>query len=753
MTPSHRSSFELFTISFLILFLELACIRWFGSMVVFLTFFTNVVLLATFLGMSVGCMAASHPRNLMQSVIPMLLLAMVLAGAVLWGHQHWGKIMIDIGGQGSPQQVYFGTEYSARDISTFVVPIEAVAAVFFALIAMVFVGLGQVMGRAFNRVPHRVAAYTVNIVGSLTGIVAFALASVFRTPPLVWFTVALAICLLVVKRRTLVQVGASLATLFVVAVTSFNAHGSVLWSPYYKILYYPLARHLYTNNISHQGMVDVRGGATGYELPYLLNRDSGSRPFQDVLIIGAGTGNDAQAALVFGAGHVDAVEIDPTIYEIGRADHPARPYRDPRVRIRIDDGRSFVRKTDQQYDLVVYALVDSLMLHSGYSSLRLESFLFTEQAFRDIKARLKPGGVFAMSNYYRQGWVVGRLVRMVENVFGAPPVVISVPYTPTIGLRDPQTNRFTVLLAGNVAAIRARFDAQQHFWVHNDPAVNQSLNGFGPRPPARPGATAVGWHPIGVATVDTAGIGRIPTDDWPFLYLRDPVIPTVNIRGIMVIGLLALAILFAYAPGRRVRPNWRMFFLGAGFMLLETKSVVHMALLFGSTWMVNSVVFFAILIMLLGSNLFVLTAKPRTLWPYYALLAATLVVNVLVPMSTFLALPGLQKVVASCAVVLVPIFFAGIIFGAAFRDSHHPDVDFGSNIAGAVLGGLSEYFSLMVGFNHLLVIAVAFYLLSAVCGRPLARHRVAGGDLLGPVGSSPSRHGIALLGGGSRRWR
>ena len=52
-----------------------------------------------------------------------------------------------------------------------------------------------------------------------------------------------------------------------------------------------------------------------------------------------------------------------------------------------------------------------------------------------------------------------------------------------------------------------------------------------------------------------------------------------------------------------------MFFLGAGFMLVETKAVVHMALLFGSTWMVNSVVFFAVLVMILLANLFVLQGQ------------------------------------------------------------------------------------------------------------------------------------------------
>ena len=62
-------------------------------------------------------------------------------------------------------------------------------------------------------------------------------------------------------------------------------------------------------------------------------------------------------------------------------------------------------------------------------------------------------------------------------------------------------------------------------------------------------------------------------------------------------------------------------------MLLETKGVVHMALLFGSTWVVNSIVFFAILVMILLSNLYVLAVRPRRLWPYYALLIAALLVN------------------------------------------------------------------------------------------------------------------------------
>src|SRR5262249_17405183 len=151
----------------------------------------------------------------------------------------------------------------------------------------------------------------------------------------------------------------------------------------------------------------------------------GGTPFRDVLIIGAGSGNDVAAALGQGAAHVDAVEIDRALYELGASDHPDRPYADDRVTVHIDDGRSFLHGTSQRYYLVVYAVVDSLVLQSGYSSVRLESFLFTREAFDDIRAHLKPGGVFAAYNSYRQGWLVGRLTGMLTDAFGRLPLVAS----------------------------------------------------------------------------------------------------------------------------------------------------------------------------------------------------------------------------------------------------------------------------------------------------------------------------------------
>ena len=320
---------------------------------------------------------------------------------------------------------------------------------------------------------------------------------------------------------------------------------------------------------------------------------------------------------------------------------------------------------------------------------------------------------------------------MVKNVFGAEPepIVISLPYRERIDPDDNQADHITFLLAGNdesknVAAIRERFRSKKNFWVNFRPAENLHRNGYEMDEPA-----GGWWRQVSPATVNSADIKLLPTDNWPQLYLRDKSIPWApNGQGMVVVAVMSVVILLVFtlpvwfgrnsrdAEGRRRWPSPQMFFLGAGFMLLETKGVVHMALLFGSTWVVNSVVFFAILVMILVANLFVMLFKPKKLWPHYVLLIAALLVNALVPMNVFLSLDPTMRTIASCAVVFVPVFFAGVIFATVFRESRKPDVDFGSNVAGIILGGLSEQLSLVLGFNYLLFVAVGYYLLSWLMG-------------------------------------
>src|SRR5687767_2949543 len=164
---------NLFLVGFLVLFMELAFIRWFAANVIFLQFFTNVVLLACFLGMSCGCLAARQQRNWL-ALFPMLAMATAVAAlATLTIYKTWSGLTVDVGGQASPQVVFFGTEYRNPDVAQFTVPIEAIISIFFVLITLSFVGLGQVLGRAFDAYPHRIKGYALNIGGSIAGIAAF----------------------------------------------------------------------------------------------------------------------------------------------------------------------------------------------------------------------------------------------------------------------------------------------------------------------------------------------------------------------------------------------------------------------------------------------------------------------------------------------------------------------------------------------------------------------------------------------------
>jgi hypothetical protein len=271
---SLRAGFELFLISFLILFLELACIRWFGSTVIFLTFFTNIVLVACFLGVSVGCLAARRRWSWINTLVPLALVAAGSAVGLLRLYKESPRLLIDIGSEQSPQLIYFGTDTRAKDPSKWVVPMEALAAYFFVVIALMFVGLGQEMGRRFASIPNRVAGYSADIFGSLTGIVAFGLLSAFRLPAMVWFLIAMAIGVCFVRRHRRFQIVGLLGVVGLIALADWpwDARGVeslAIWSPYYQVRFKPRYLSIDVNNLGHQGMVEVDRAGPAYRLPHL----------------------------------------------------------------------------------------------------------------------------------------------------------------------------------------------------------------------------------------------------------------------------------------------------------------------------------------------------------------------------------------------------------------------------------------------------------------------------------------------------
>jgi len=263
--------------------------------------------------------------------------------------------------------------------------------------------------------------------------------------------------------------------------------------------------------------------------------------------------------------------------------------------------------------------------------------------------------------------------------------------------------------------LRNAFSPQSEYWLRKDePPGPTSPNGF----QQQPDDTTSNWEHFGLATVlPVEGSLQTATDDWPFLYLRKPMIPTLSLRGMLIMGGLGLLLILLFLPRQgKTRAdsllNIQMFFLGAGFMLIETKAVVTMALLFGGTWIVNSVVFIAVLVMILLANLWTLRLRPTRLWPYYTGLLISLGLNVIVPLDSFLGMSRGIQVLGSCLLVFVPIFFAGVIFAASFKRTMQPDRAFGINVAGAMVGGLAEYGSMALGFQYVVLIAILFYALS-----------------------------------------
>src|SRR5439155_26817225 len=341
-------------------------------------------------------------------------------------------------------------------------------------------------------------ASAIDIVGSLCGIAAFVSLAALRTPPLAWFVVAAILAGLLalgmgVDRRSITG-AVAMGCVLLLGVVDYRTGD--LWSPYYRVTLgqNAAAEAVSVNGVPFQTMWAADSDQKEPVFDQLYKWFPG-RHFGDVLIVGAGTGTDTAVALKNGAAHVDAVEIDPLMLEIGEERHPNRPYDDPRVSRFVNDARAFLRTSDRRYDLIVFAQTDSLTLVSATANLRLESFLFTQEAFESARDHLAPGGIFVMYNWYREPWLVARYGNMLDEAFGGAPI----------------------------ARVYPRY------------GVNMAVLADGP------GVAQLRGVPPGdkVDTLDLSGAPSPTTDDRPFPYLRTAEIPDRYI--------LALAIMLLFA--------------------------------------------------------------------------------------------------------------------------------------------------------------------------------------------------------------
>jgi lipid-A-disaccharide synthase-like uncharacterized protein len=206
----------------------------------------------------------------------------------------------------------------------------------------------------------------------------------------------------------------------------------------------------------------------------------------------------------------------------------------------------------------------------------------------------------------------------------------------------------------------------------------------------------------------------IATDDHPFPYLGERSIPRFYLWWLGFIVLVSAVAVRRFGGVRlgTLRPFADLFCMGVAFLLLEAKYVVHFALLFGTTWFVNALVFAGIL---LAVYLAVEASRrfrmPRLPW-LYALLAVSLALAYAVPASTLLALPAAPRFLVAVALAFAPVFTANLVFSSRFREVADSTVAFGANLLGAMIGGVLEYAAIVTGYRNLVVLVAVAYLLA-----------------------------------------
>ncbi len=662
---------RLFATSATLLFVELLLIRWVPANVVYVGFFNNFLLLASFLGIGLGILLGRRVPQRMAAWFPVMTLCLALF-----------VVIAQVNVKSELGDIWLATG-AANQIQVNVLVLPGLLILTTAAMALLAIPLGPAL-----RAMPPLRAYAFDIAGSMFGIALFAGVSLAGLPPSIWFSIAGVLAAAVTFRsaRWPQRAVASFALIAIVVLCwGIEAVGGDRYSPYYRLDLIHTARTdvIFVNGVPFQAMFPANAPKEAYyDQVYRWFPD---RRFGKALIIGAGSGTDVAVALAHNVGAIDAVEIDPGIMAIGQSDHPDHPYADPRVSSIITDGRAFLRNSTERYDLILFAVTDSLTLVSSTSNLRLESFLFTDESFASARDHLSPNGVFVMYNYYREPWLVQRYANMVNQTFGSAPITRTYPN-------------------GDFGAA-----------VIADGPLVRALAGSAP-----PGDT--------IEAVDLSTAPRPATDDWPFPYLRDPgIAPHYLIALAMMLALAAVGVggtvRYAGLQLRGFGARFAHFFLlGVAFMLLETRSIVTFSLLFGTTWYVNALVFFAILAGVLGAIVVNSRLRPRDPRLFYAGLAGSLVVAYLLPPAALLFEPPILRYAAASVIAFAPVFFANLVFTFAFRDSDAADLAFGANLVGAMVGGVLEWAALLTGYQALLPVLGGVYILAWIA-RPAPRHK------------------------------
>ncbi len=689
--PASRVAWMVFLSSSALLLVELVLIRWHGCVFEFFSLYKNVTLISCFAGLGLG-FALSRGRALPLFFTCLIILVQTIyLLALRYGLPTWRVSTFLM----NPVKEHLAMGVTMAEGTLTWAAIYSFLCVVVVLSALTCMPIGIVCGRFMRRMAP-LQSYGWNLLGSLCGIIMCFVLGWLWTSPVVWFVLACVLLLLMQPHGGIGVKASALCSLLIglMLALPLRSGREQLYSPYQYIERGPsqdsFQAGLTTLRVSgnyYQRIlnlaediqaVDETARAHGkyYEFPYRLYEQATS-----AVIVGAGTGNDIAAALRCGVESVDAVEIDPVIARMGRMYHPEKPYQDPRVTLHVNDARTFLRKTDKKYDLIVYGLLDSHSLLSHGSSVRLDSFVYTVEAFREARARLAPGGCISLSFCVLSDALGRKIFLMLKEAFdGRAPVCVEAEYDAGIVFIQSEND-----LSGSIsqARIGAGFD---------------DVTGR-----------------FGNDSIDA----DVSTDDWPFFYMPKRILPVTYI--VLLSVLLVVLGLFSrrFVAANALLSCPSLFFMGAGFMLIETKGITELGLMFGNTWQVVGIVIAGILTMAYLANLLVQSGLARNQHISFALLLVSIAAGYL--LRAFLPSSGWGGSLGLLVLLVVPMLFSGLAFSSVLRSHGDVSAAMAANLMGAILGGVLEYFSMWKGFSSLYWVAFALYGLAWVTARSSMR--------------------------------
>ena len=668
------------------LFLELSIIRIHSSYLHFFSFFKNISLLSCFLGLGIGYALKKYKIYSLNWIFPLLTLQIIML--YFLNQTPVSNILINP----IAERLTMGQDTARGFIHLLM--IYAFVVFIFLFNAMCFIPIGHLISKLMSNI-ESLTAYGLNLIGSFFGIILFIIFSFLLTPPVIWISCSFILFLIILRKNIQNYFLSIICVFLLIIVLSLDLKNKkeTIYSPYQNITVEHLKSPLnpvilQTSHLFYQAMLNLSEKLTFknndkkkdgiifganvhveherefYNLPYLITK----KLPDSVLIVGSGSGNDVAAANRFDIKKIDAVEIDPIIADLGLKYHPESPYSNSNVNLEIDDARTFIKNSEKQYDVIVYGLLDSQSNLSSKGGIRLDSYVYTVEAFTEAKNKLNNDGYIFISFFVQTPEIGYKIFKMLEKSFGVKPTV----------LRSKTNDRYIFIGAKNDIEIQT--NKIKYFKVSNDFKNENTYD------------------------ID------LSTDDWPFLYMPSKVYPFSYLLIIIILSFSSIYFLNKLIKIKTNNFSASCFFLGAGFMLVETKGITEIAKIYGSTWIVVSVVIAAVLLMSFISNLIVMKKIKISLLTTYGLLLISIILGYyLFTKGSYQMSSDINKIIMPMILTL-PILFSGIAFSKELLKLQSISQALSSNILGAMLGGFLEYNSMYFGFSNLYVLAGAIYL-------------------------------------------